>query len=373
MCFMKLKIKYLIIPVIIQSLFCIPQVSKYKIDKDTPALLTCSMKGNKVFPGTNASRFGFFSSKLWDNYEENLLNEIDVFGVVPGYLLWYVQFGEDFPLQITDANNSLGIKTVINHDLRSDNFSTANNIKILNEISSGEWDSYLSSLARKIKAVNYTVYYRFGYEMNGDWFPWGGKPKEFVTAWKHVYKIFKKNKVHNVVWIWSPSVIWGNKTFEKDILPYYPGDQYVDIVALDGYNFGDDHTKHHKWESFDQVFSKSLAGIMTFNKPMWIAEIGCPTDPRRHQWLQDFLTFFDSNHCFEVFLWFNEFKKGEPNFRIDADMATLNLFRQWAQGTKYQIRQKDELAIYIAPPYEMGNQLLRIIPDEKMTIKASHK
>jgi beta-mannanase len=38
-----------------------------------------------------------------------------------------------------------------------------------------------------------------------------------------------------VRWVWSPYVSCGNCTaFEK----VYPGDAYVDWVALDGYNWG---------------------------------------------------------------------------------------------------------------------------------------
>ena len=77
--------------------------------------------------------------------------------------------------------------------------------------------------------------------------------------------------MNNVQWVFSPGVVWGEKTFESDILPYYPGDEYVDIVALDGYNFGDEHDEYHQWESFHKVYGGSIAGLMSFNKPMWIA------------------------------------------------------------------------------------------------------
>ncbi len=78
---------------------------------------------------------------------------------------------------------------------------------------------------------------------------------------------------------------------------------------------------------------------------MWIAEIGCPSDPRRHYWLRDFLDFFDSNNCFEVFLWFNEYKKGEPNFRIDADAESLKIFRAWAQKSNERDRNNANMAL----------------------------
>ena len=297
---------------------------------ESATFLLCSLRGNNR-PLSNAERFGFFSSKLWEHYEENLKAEIDVFGATPGYILWYIQIGEDFPLHVAEYNRELGIATVINHDLKSDGFTPERNEQLLRAIVRGEWDDYFREFARKARDLNVEVYYRFGYEMNGNWFPWAGKPKLFVDAWRHTWKLFKKEKANNVKWVFSPSVVWGQRNFKKDILPYYPGEQFVNIVALDGYNFGDDHDKYHTWESFYHVYAGSVSGLMSFNKPMWIAEIGCPSDPRRQKWLRDFFDFFDNNNCFEVFFWFNENKSNEPNFRIDGDAASLFIFREWAQ------------------------------------------
>ena len=309
---------------------CYKGLLKSSANSGKATYLLCSVRESEL-PPTNAQRFGFFSSTLWQNYEENLRSEIAVFGATPGYVLWYLQMGDDFPVHIAEHNKKLGIYTVINQDIASVEFTPEKNEQLLKEIVDGKWDDYLRRFARHARDLDYKVYYRFGYEMNGDWFSWGQKKRLFVTAWRHAWKIFKKEKADNVEWVFSPSVVWGDMTFEKDILPYYPGYEYVDIVALDGYNFGDNHTKYHQWESFYDVYSGSIAGLMNFGKPMWIAEIGCPSDPRRYQWLRDFLEFFDTNGCFEVFFWFNENKAGEPNFRIDGDDASLLVFREWVR------------------------------------------
>jgi hypothetical protein len=311
---------------------------------ESATYLLCSVRGNNR-PLSNAERFGFFSSKLWEHYEENLKAEIDVFGANPGYIMWYIQMGEDFPLHVAEHNRDLEISTVINHDIKSDMFTPDRNDRLLKEISKGKWDNYFRNFAKKARDLRVDVYYRFGYEMNGDWFPWCEQPKLFVAAWRRVWKIFKKEKAFNVKWVFSPSVVWGQKNFEEDILPYYPGDNYVNIVALDGYNFGDGHDKYHTWESFYHVYAGSVAGLMSFNKPMWIAEIGCPADPRRQKWLRDFLEFFDNNNCFEVFFWFNENKKGEPNFRIDGDEASLYVFREWVQTVNPPDRSNESIAV----------------------------
>ncbi|MDO5576519.1 MAG: glycosyl hydrolase, partial [Fibrobacter sp.] len=312
-------------------------------DSESSVFLLCSVRKSEP-PQTNSQRFGFFSSRLWENYAENLKQEIDVFGATPGYVLWYLQMGDDYPVKIAEHNKSLGIYTVINQDLRSDEFSPEKNAVIMKEITDGKWDPYFKRFAAMARDMGTKVYYRFGYEMNVDWFPWGKNAKQFTNAWKHVWKIFQKEGADSVMWVFSPSVVWGSQTFEKDILPYYPGSQYVNIVALDGYNFGDNHDRYHQWESFFKVYANSITGLMSLGKPMWIAEIGCPSDPRRYQWLRDFLAFFDSNTCFEAFFWFNEHKQGEPNFRIDADLDSWSLFREWVQKINWEHRPDENMA-----------------------------
>ncbi len=340
---MILIILFLFISIVNLSCVNFPFLVQSKSNNISTSLLICSLRG-KSGPIENAKRFGFFSSKLWENYEENLKSEIDVFGAIPGYILWYIQMGDEFPFHVVEHNSNIGISTVINHDLKSDALTPERNAKLLKEIVHGKWDDYFQKFARKAREYRIDIYYRFGYEMNGNWFPWAQQPKVYIDAWRHVWKIFRKEKAENIKWVFSPSVVWGQKNFKKDILPYYPGEQYVDIVALDGYNFGDYHSKYHTWESFFEIYGKSVSGLMSFNKPMWIAEIGCPSDPRRQKWLRDFLEFFDNNNCFEVFFWFNENKPGEPNFRIDGDDASLFIFREWAQRINNPHISKDDLA-----------------------------
>jgi len=325
-------------------LSCGPSLFRHSSYFDDETFFLCTTREGRFRTANNAQRFGFFSSNLWENYELNLRKEIDVFGVVPGYVLWYLQIDDGFPMAIASHNKELGIHTVINQDLQCDQFSIKRNERLLQEIIEGKWDNHFGQFARDAKSLNTDVYYRFGYEMNGNWFPWGEKSGLFVSAWRHVWHIFDKEKASNVSWIFSPGVVWGGRTFERDILPYYPGSKYVDIVALDGYNFGDDHDQYHQWESFHKVFAGSMNGLMSFNKPMWIAEIGCPSEGRRVQWIHDFLDFFDSNRCFEVFFWFNENKEGEPNFRIDGDQPSLQIFREWAQRGIHKPQPADELA-----------------------------
>lgn len=231
------------------------------------------------------------------------------------------------------GNAALGIKTVISMNLKSERIlDTSRNNQLLNEISQGIWDSTLSAFAQKAASMPASVYLRFGYEMNGNWFPWGKHPAEFIAAWNHAHGVFKQAGATNVEWIFSPGVLNGTMSPEKDLFSYYPGDSVVDIVGLDGYNFGDFTDRwgsKHYWQDFRTIFERSLVAMKPFGKPVWITEVGCPSDERRPGWLGDLFMFMDNNPCVETMLWFNAHKTGEPDFRIESDAESVGKMREW--------------------------------------------
>ncbi len=71
---------------------------------------------------------------------------------------------------------------------------------------------------------------RFQYEMNGFWFP-QVPSKEYIRIWKNTYKLVK-SKNPEVSFIFCPNATIGAKGFVN----YFPGDEFVDICALDVYD-----------------------------------------------------------------------------------------------------------------------------------------
>ena len=68
-------------------------------------------------------------------------------------------------------------------------------------------------------------------DCSGEWFWWAGKgPEAYKYLWKLVYKtLTEKYNLHNIIWEFNAYTYDGA---EK----WYPGDEYVDIVAYDKYN-----------------------------------------------------------------------------------------------------------------------------------------
>src|SRR6186997_860585 len=69
-------------------------------------------------------------------------------------------------------------------------------------------------------------------------------------AWRHVHDIFAGHGASNVKWVWGPNVFGGSAV---DFTPYYPGSDVVDVLALDGYNWG----SLDVWQTYTQVFGSS--------------------------------------------------------------------------------------------------------------------
>ncbi|MCR4263986.1 MAG: glycoside hydrolase family 26 protein [Candidatus Roizmanbacteria bacterium] len=122
-----------------------------------------------------------------------------------------------------------------------------------------------------------TCLFRYGYEMNGDWFPYGSttqSPREFIDGWNFVVEIVKKANP-NVLTVWAPNV-------DYPIEPYFPGDSDIkpDIMALDGYckrHASLLHARHLLPDpSPAQLFAKDVLALQELDDdiPIFISEIG---------------------------------------------------------------------------------------------------
>jgi hypothetical protein len=148
----------------------------------------------------------------------------------------------------------------------------------LGTILDGTYDAYIRDFATKAKEWGHPFFLRFNWEMNGFWFPWsegvnGNTSGQFVAAWRHVHDIFTAVGATNATWVWCPNI-----DLSGSLIPLgkvYPGDDYVDWTALDGFNWGDRHGSPG-WQSFNQVFHRTYRRIITRvapDKPMMLAEV----------------------------------------------------------------------------------------------------
>jgi beta-mannanase len=127
--------------------------------------------------------------------------------------------------------------------------------------------------------------------MNGNWYPWaasvnGNTAATYIAAWRHVHDIFSEYRATSVLWVWCPNA--GGPTPMDEV---YPGNKYVDILGIDGYNWG---SATVAWQSPQQIFSSYLSALSSLapDKPMLINETGTgEAGGDKGQWIQSLLSF----------------------------------------------------------------------------------
>ncbi len=269
---------------------------------------------------------------LWQvsQFSSQLDGQIELLGEEPDYVLFFRDLSErrGFPVRPVQVALQRGATPIISLELEEWGRRGPEN-DILQRINAGEFDRFFrlfGEQAGRYVPEGQHVILRFGFEMNGDWFAWGEQPEAFVRAWRRAHGIVQPLAGDRVQWMWSPNIIWGERTAEADLYPYHPGEAYVDFIALDGYNFGDDHSQWHRWQSFSEIFEASIDALhQRYGQPVFLAEVGCADDPRKAAWLQDFFERTKNDPRIGGWAYFNYDKRaeGEPNWRLDSDPESL--------------------------------------------------
>lgn len=266
---------------------------------------------------------------LWSHtYCDQLNTTLEKFATTPHYVMFYRDLERPFPLHAITCIHDHGAIPIVSlelwhwHDQRPQ----------LEQIRAGNYDDAFRVWATDARKYGHPVFLRFGFEFNGDWFSWSGDPEAYRAAWRHVHDLFTQVGADNVTWVWAPNVQSCPDEPTNAAERYYPGDDYVDWIGVDGYNFGDDHDKWHHWSSFESIFAKTLTALHTQHpdKPIMISEFACADgEPaRRAGWIREAYAFLRQRHEVRAAVWFNYDKRreGEPNWRIDTSAESLAAF-----------------------------------------------
>jgi beta-mannanase len=212
------------------------------------------------------------------------------------YAAWGSKASEQFPRKQVNQIINMGSIPIITWEPWLSDFSNdipnqapmdSREVKPLKAIYNGVYDDYIRKWAIEAKKVKSPIYLRFAHEMNDPYrYPWGphnNDPEDFNKAWIHVHNIFKEVKANNVVWMWSiHSAYQGYDNF-------YPGDNYVDIVATGILNFGSS-VYWSKWWTFEELLAPHYMELSKFGKPIVVVEFGSlKVGGNRKKWYLDAL------------------------------------------------------------------------------------
>lgn len=261
-------------------------------------------------------------------------------GVKAGVVGVFADFKHDFPTQDATYAASRGAALMVSWEpwdwtVTSQNQPTYS----LDNITAGTFDPYITKFAKAAAATARPVFIRFAAEMNGDWHVWstganGNGPGDYIAAYRHVVNVSRAAGGTNIKWVFNPIVSYEGST---PLTALYPGDSYVDWVALDGYNWG---ALKWGWQSFTDIFTMGLNEIKAVapTKPLAIAEIGCTPGTDKAAWVTD--TFAKAQAAgVRMLVWFEHNKETDWRLSADAKVAaaakTAATQPGWVSGGDY--------------------------------------
>ncbi len=215
----------------------------------------------------------------------------------------------------------------------------------LQKIVNGRYDTYIRGWARDAAAWGQPLYLRFAHEMNYTGYPWsigvnGNTGADYVAAWRYIHDIFVQEGAHNVQWVWSP--LADIPTSRALLEEMYPGDDYVDWLALDGYNWGTEGLAPAlaEWRTVEEIFGPAYDKVTSIStKPMMIAETAsAEVGGSKAEWIRDGLLEDVPSRLPRVraVVWFSSNKL--MDWRVNSSPESLAAYSDVASSCLYQGR-----------------------------------
>ena len=115
------------------------------------------------------------------------------------------------------------------------------------------WRQDLIKMAEALKLLKNAgavLLWRPLHEMNGNWFWWCNRDQAgYIALWQDMYHfLVDENGLDNLIWIYSPNAVYPGSSL-KDVMFYYPGDEYVDLVGEDIYKDNPDTYGHELYSN----------------------------------------------------------------------------------------------------------------------------
>ncbi len=117
----------------------------------------------------------------------------------------------------------------------------------LKDVADGLHDAEFEAAATAISQAQPNAVIRLGWEMNLVSMAWFAKGREadYIKAFRRVVEIFRRHS-SGFKYDWCPG--WGAQDSPADLA--YPGDDVVDYIGLDVYDFKYDGSASERWEKF---------------------------------------------------------------------------------------------------------------------------
>lgn len=195
--------------------------------------------------------------------------------------------------------------------------------------------------------TNVPVFLRTMHEMNGGWYSWGvsyqgsdgrrpNTDASYREAWIKIHNAFSSRCGDKVKFVWA--VNHYSVGDGVTVMGTYPGDAYVDLIGIDGYNWGS--RAEWGWQGFETLFRATYCKILerVQSKPIVIPEVGSTeSGGDKPAWIRDLFASMQRYGHLRGFVWLHDSKfevevAGEMDWPVDSSPASLFAFQQGVKG-----------------------------------------
>ena len=237
--------------------------------------------GGESKPRTDETILGWASSSI-----SSISADEQALGAKNGMLSTYVDFvnSPGFPTAYADAAAQRSAPLLIAWEPWDWNGDSLDQPEFRSsDLAAGSYDSYMIEWLKEAErqSAKAPILVRFAPEMNDAVRPWsvgangGNTAADYIAMWRHVYEL-KEQHAPSVDLMWNPLVDGSDPAGNPvAISAAFPGESYVDMVALDGFNWGDvQNPAQCGWQSYEDIFKAPVAELKRLapSKPWGIAE-----------------------------------------------------------------------------------------------------
>jgi uncharacterized protein YfaP (DUF2135 family) len=209
------------------------------------------------------------------------------------------------------------------------------------EIARGDHDAYVRGWARAVREFGAPLFLRWFWEMDVPLDEYRThSPEDFVAAWAHIRQIFREEGADNALFVWCPTA-WG---FASGRAPaWYPGDDDVDWVCANGFNWAPDRPGA-TWTEFGDIFRAFHQFGAERNKPMMVgAWAALERDAgEKAQWLRNaHATLRDELTGIRAVVYFDTHRQDRSrayDWRVDTSPESLQAYIDMARDPYFNPR-----------------------------------
>jgi len=176
-------------------------------------------------------------------------------------VLGYAHLPESFPIEFMEYARQGGRVIQLTYQLtNTNNLHLYGKSPLLEFIRNGDCPQ-IRAFARDAAEWGHPFLFRLNNEMNSDWVSYGAPanlldPDLFILTWRMIYNIFREEGVNNAIWIWNPQDKDAPPNGWNSYIAYYPGNQYVHMFGITGYNTGTHYADifGETWREFQEIY-----------------------------------------------------------------------------------------------------------------------